>query len=234
MTYKNDYIKQMVLVIDEQCDIPTVHVELASLCLEAKHNDVGVHVLFSFEVPEKGIKQSTIKKNIVREERIPGVNPKKRNKIIGNTYKSGDNLKGDEYKFDHELKVDAGYASNYLGSIYDVENNMTFKKVQEEVMILIEGNAELQDMISDAKPKKFNREKVNRMFKIIYEHFEKKPEVRQFSNLIYIFDNVSNLSGLKYASLYDLLDGEYKQMLLLELDKTYGILKNSGKSNRLF
>lgn len=234
MAYKTANIKQMVLVIDgpfaTRADLG-IHVPF---CFDLMAEDTGVHVIFSFDVAEKERKQPAVRKAIVREERTPGVNPRKRNKIINSSYKSGEKLKGDEYKFDTELKVDPDYASSNLSHIYDVENSMTFRKVQEEVMTLLEHNKELQEMLSDAKPKKFNREKVNRMFKIIHDHFEKKLSARQFSNLIYIFDNVSNLSGLKYASLYDLLDADYKQMLLLELDKTYGILKNSGKSNRLF
>lgn len=190
---------------------------------------IGIHVMFSFDVVENAI-QAIAKP----AERTQGVNHKKRNKIINNSYKSGDNLKGDEYRFGTELKVDVGYASANLGHIYDVENHMIFKKVQDEIMDLMDTNVELQEMLSDAKPKKFNREKVNRMFKIIYDHFQAKPAARQYMNLIYIFDNVSNLSGLKYASLYDLLDGEYKQRILVELDKHHNILKTSGKSNRLF
>ncbi len=233
MAYKAKSGKQMVLVIDGPLATRADLGVQLPFSFDVVAEDAGIHVTFSFDVAVPEIQVVRVRK-IVREERTPGVNPKKRNKIINNTYKSGDKLKGDEYKFDNELKIDPGYASSNLGHIYDVENSMTYRKVQEEVMNLLEKNKELQDMLSDAKPKKFNREKVNRMFKIIFDHFEKSPGARQFSNLIYIFDNVSNLSGLKYASLYDLLDGEYKQMLLLELDKTYGILKNSGKANRLF
>ena len=167
-------------------------------------------------------------------ERIQGVNHRKRNKIINNSYKNGDNLKGDEYRFDKVLKVDVSYASSNLSHIYDVENNMVFRKVQEEVMRLLNRNDELQEMLSDSTPKKFNKAKVNRMFKIIYDHFENNPPIKQFSNLIYIFDNISNLSGLKYSSLYDLLDSEYQQIILMELDEHYHIFKTGGKGSKLF
>lgn len=219
MTYSEGFniseLQQMVLVIDPHIVFET---------------DIGMQMLFSFDV----IVQAVPAVRKPREDRPAGVNPRKRNKIINNTYKSGENLKGDDYAFDRELKVDSGYATTNLGHIYDVENNMVSRKVQEEIVVLLAINQELAEMLSDAKPKKFNKEKINRMFKIIYEHFERKPSAKQFSNLVYIFDNVSNLSGLKYASLYDLLDNEYKQLILLELDKTHGILKNNGMSNRLF
>ena len=209
---------------------------------------IGVHVVFSFDVvkPEPNVPVIQILRQPVDKQST--LSPRKRNKIINNSYKSGDNLKGDDYRFDTVLKVESGYASSNLGHIYDVENNMIYKKVQNEIIGLIGVNAELQKMLDDAtprksddvkkssdvKPKKFNREKINRMFRLINAHFEKTPATLQFSNLIYIFDNVSNLSGLKYASLYELLDGDLKQRLLLELDKKYDILKNSGKSNSLF
>lgn len=190
--------------------------------------DEGIHIEFSFDfqLPEK--KEPAPKKKRGRKK------GKKQNKILNNSYRSGDNLKGDSYKFDKEVRVERGYASNNLGHIYDPENSMTYQKIRTEVLRLLDTNKELIDMLSDEKPKKFNREKVNRMFKIICEHFEKNPKIRQFMNVIYIFDNVSNLSGLRYSSLYDLLDGEYKQMLLIELDSTHNILGDSGKNNKLF
>lgn len=190
--------------------------------------DACVHVLFSFDVE--------VEEDPVQEKAPPCIKPaaKKRNKIINNSYKSGENLKGDDYRFETELRVDPNYASSNLSHIYDAENNILYRKVQDEVLALIDANNELAEMLSEAKPKKFNREKVNRMFQIIHEHFEKNHDIRDFGNLIYIFDNVSNLSGLKYSSLYDLLDQSYQQMLLVELDKTYDILKHSGKSNTLF
>lgn len=175
--------------------------------------DREVHVMFSFDVPEPPTVAA----------------PKKKNKIINNSYRSGENLKGDEYKFDSQLKVDASYMPSS-----DLENNMVYDRVQEEILLLMENNQELRDMIDDEKPKKFNREKANRMFKLILSHFVGKHDLMKFANVIYIFDNVSNLSGLKYASLYDLLDTEYKQMLLVELDKSHNILKSGSKINKLF
>jgi hypothetical protein len=183
--------------------------------------DFGMQVLFSFDVP------------VEPAQNAPAV-PKKKNKIINNSYRSGDKLKGDEYRFDTQLRVDPGYASSNLSHIYDVENNMVYKRVQDEVVFLMQSNDELKQMLDDDKPKKFNREKANRMFQIILQHFVNTPDTMKFANVIYIFDNVSNLSGLKYASLYDLLETEYKQMLLIELDKSHNILKRGGKTNKLF
>lgn len=197
---------------------------------EYEPDEIGTPVLFSFDVESEEI--PPVVPDIAAKDKTAPV--KKRNKIINNSYKSGENLKGDDYRFETELRVDPNYASSNLSHIYDAENNILYRKVQDEVLALIDANNELAEMLSEAKPKKFNREKVNRMFQIIHEHFEKNHDIRDFGNLIYIFDNVSNLSGLKYSSLYDLLDQSYQQMLLVELDKTYDILKHSGKSNTLF
>lgn len=219
MAFNPKYIgtTQMILIFDE--------VRVVTF-------DIGEQVVLSFDVRVEAV-PVPVKAPVATPQRS-GLSPKKRNKIINSTYKSGENLKGNDYHFESEIKVEAGYASTHLGHIYDVDNNMVSRKVQEEIMLLIGMNEELRDMLDEENPKKFNREKVNRMFKLIYEHFERKPDARTFSNLVQIFDNVANLSKLKYASLYDLLDGEYKQMLLVELDKTYDILKLSGKTNRLF
>lgn len=195
---------------------------------DCEPDETGVPVTFSFDVEVEEVKPAAL------DAPAKGRPVKKRNKIIDNSYKNGDNLKGDDYRFETEIRVDPTYAASNLSHIYDTENSMLYRKVQDEVLALIDMNKELAEMLSDAKPKKFNREKVNRMFEIIHEYFENNRGIREFGNLIYIFDNVSNLSGLKYSSLYDLLDQKYQQMLLLELNKTHDILKYSGKNNMLF
>ena len=106
--------------------------------------------------------------------------------------------------------------------------------IRNEIIKLLDTNEVLRDMLQDNTRKKFNREKVNLIFKIIHDHFESDMNLREFSNLIYVFDNISNLSGLRYTNLFDLLDYEYKQKLILELDKIYNILNKTSKTNLLF
>lgn len=155
-------------------------------------------------------------------------------KIFNNSYTHGDALKGDKYEFNVKIRVDDNYALSFMNDIYQAEDGISFKMVQDEIIRLLDTNAELNEMLDSAKKKKFNKSKINKLFKFIYDHFENKPEVKSFSNSIYIFDHISNISGLKYKNLFDLLDYEYKKILILELDKQYNILKNSANFNKMF
>lgn len=161
---------------------------------------------------------------------------RKQNKIINNSYKNGTNLKGDEYRFDASLKVDATYADMYLDDIYEMEKYIARQRVQEAVMAFVDNTPVLKDMCSmeGEETKKFNREKINLMFGMICKHFEDNADIRTYKNVIYIFDNISYLSKLRYHNLFDMLDDDYKQKLIIELDKTHDILRSPKKNNKLF
>src|SRR5574343_6106 len=88
---------QSMSVID-----PGIHVQF-SFDVLSEH---GIHVVFSFKTDQPA--EQIERKNINTQRKFP-VNHKKRNKIINSTYRSGENLKGDDYKFDTELRVDPGY-----------------------------------------------------------------------------------------------------------------------------
>lgn len=158
---------------------------------------------------------------------------KKYNKIINNSYKNGENLRGDDYHFGTELKVDTEYAGSNLGHVYDAENYDAYKKVKLEVIHLLSANEELIELLSE-NHKKLNKADVNRMFDIIYSHFMRKEAVRQYANPIYIFDCMTNVTGMKFASMYDMLDERHQSQLLIELNKTHQIFRDDKSDNRLF
>ena len=170
----------------------------------------------------------------ITESAVPKA--RKQNKIINNSYKNGTNLKGDEYKFESALKVDATYAGTYLDDVYDIEKYIVERRVQEEVMRYVSDTPMLSEMCSmnDEETKKFNKEKINLMFGMICRHFEASQDICRFYNIIYIFDNVSYLSGLRYHNLFDMLEDDHKQKLIIELDRTHGILRSHKKNNKLF
>ena len=156
-------------------------------------------------------------------------------KIFNNSYFHGDKLKGNDYELHRGLTVDHGYSARYLGDIYNFENNINYRTMQNEIISLIETNADLNRIINDPKKKKFNKEIINFIFKIIYESISQNKKVSQFMDPIYIFDCVANISGLKYNNLFDLLDFNYKKILIVELDKNYHILKsNTPVINNLY
>ena len=157
----------------------------------------------------------------------------KDDKIFNNSYYHGDKLKGDEYSIKTGLAVDGEYASRYLQDIYNLDEHINQKKTQETIIDLIESNAEIIEMLSDTQ-KKFNKDNINRLFKIILDHFNADLEVRHFMDVIHVFDMISNISGLRYANLFDMLEYEYKKLLILDLDKKYDILSDYNVFNKMF
>ena len=162
------------------------------------------------------------------------ITEKREDKIFNNSYYHGDNLKGDDYNFNTLLTACDRYSKSYLRDIYDPENSMQMKMIREEILKLLETNSRLQEILDDNNNKKFNKQKINEIFEILHTHFTTKSQHQRFVNLIYIFDNISNLTGLKYNNLFDLLEYDYKEMLILELDKHYNVLNASKSNSKMF
>lgn len=161
------------------------------------------------------------------------MNKKRTNKIFNNTYNQGNKLKGNDYNLNSSIQVENAYAGAYMKDIYDTDNAMQMNVVRDVIFELLDVNDEIKSIIGNNK-KKFNKESINRIFKIIYEHFNADKQLKIFMNLIYIFDIVSNISGMKYKNLFDLLDYEFKQKIIVELDTQYNILKDYSHFNSMF
>jgi len=159
---------------------------------------------------------------------------KKDNKVYNNSYLKGDKLKGDDYQLNNALKVSDDYASSYLGSVYKPDETSNNQRLKDEVIRLIDVNEELKSLLQDQKKKKFNKINVNFIFKLIYNHLYNDQEFSIFMDIIQVFDIVSNLTGLKYKNLFDLLDIEYKELVISELDQTHDILTNYKNFNKMY
>lgn len=159
---------------------------------------------------------------------------KRPDKIFNNTYNQGNKLKGEDYEINASIQVECTYADAYLSDIYDTDSTMHMKKIQDVILKLLDENKDMKAIIGNNKKKKFNKESINKIFKIIYDYFNANAQLKIFMNLIYIFDIVSNISGMKYKNLFDLLDYEYKQKLIVELDKQFNILKDYSHFNSMF
>lgn len=161
-------------------------------------------------------------------------NKRKNDKIFNNTYYQGDNLKGDDYEMNKDLKIAPDYSSSFLTELHNPNDSINYKKILEEIIYMLDNNEVLIGLLKDNKKKKFNKENINVIFKEIYDHISNKKEIEMFVNMIYVFDIISNITGLKYKNLFDLLNYEYKELVIEELDNSHDILSSYKNFKKMF
>lgn len=154
---------------------------------------------------------------------------KKKDKIINNSYKTGEGLKGDAYEFSKSIKVKDDYASSYLKDLYDYENHVEYKIILEKIIAIIENDKKLTEIVfTDVEnKKKFNSKEINLIFSTLYDSLEKDIIESTFLNPIYLVEAISKITGLDYKRIFDFLDCKYQEILLVSLDDRFGIFGDS-------
>jgi hypothetical protein len=171
----------------------------------------------------------TVENTIVKEKKHEEKRP---DKIFNNSYYHGDNLKGDGYVMTHGIKVDPEYSKRYLNDVYSPENNMEYKIVEKRVNEIIMVHNDIKCMLNGEY--KMNREDMNMVFSVIIEEFPKSESASEFANPIYMLDVISDLSGMKYKNMFDMLEYKFKEILINELDNSHNILSNPNIFGRFF
>lgn len=159
---------------------------------------------------------------------------KRPDKIFNNSYYHGNKLKGSNYIFEEKIEADKEEIIN-SSSRYDFnpEQAYPYNAIEKTILDFIDSNDDIQEILKNNK-KKFNKQKINIFFQLILEHFSSTLELRRIKVIVYIFDVISRLTGIKHLNLFDLLDFEYKEFVLDELNETHDIYKNYNKDNKFF
>lgn len=160
---------------------------------------------------------------------------KREDKIFNNSYYHGNkNATAENYRYDNKIEADQESILNQTtGSSSEPDTQYPYKEIEKIIMDLVDENIEIQDILKNNK-KKFNKQKINNLFEIILEHFNSTIELRRIRIHIYIFDVISRLTGIKTSNLFDLLDFDYKQLLLNELDESFSIYNEFNKEHKYF
>ena len=151
-------------------------------------------------------------------------------KIFNNTYHTGQHLK-DDFTASNEIKIDKAEISGTVSEHEDFDSYAIYKSMQKEILELIENDKYLKEKFDLSVKKKFNKEILNDIFGRMREHFRKERSSSYMFNVIYLFDIISGLTGIKTKTLFDFLKYEFKSELVVELDKTTNILT---KTNKMF
>lgn len=165
----------------------------------------------------------------------------KNDKIFNNGYKAGEGLKEDEeFEYFTGISIHDSYSDNYLKDIYEYEDTLDYNIGVSKIFNLIDNDPELKSLLKklDSNDKlKLSKDEINWCFNRILSNMEKAVDGERFYNPIYVLEVISSILNINsgdcvksYKKIFDCLDVDLQQDLIVELDKKYNFL--DGKLNR--
>ena len=170
----------------------------------------------------------------------PQDDPIREDKIFNNSYYNGDKLKdSDEYEFSKKISVSSDYSDNYLKDLYDYEEQLEAKFILDIIFeflqkdeVLSRYTIELTQDQSISKIK-FSKDDLNLIFNRVHESLDLANQGINFYSPIYILEAISSISSMEYKKIFDALDTEIQEILILELNKKYKFLEGKMHKKRI-
>lgn len=163
---------------------------------------------------------------------------KKNDKIFNNSYNMGGSQTDEREDYSSgrsDIKIDP---SSPEYNLYDRDkhaNSVDEKIIQIDIHNFISGSNEVSLILgSEPERKKFTKPEVNDLFEIIRKGIGSGNNQSVFVSPIHIFDSISSLVGIDTKKLFDMLTYENKEILLIELDKSYHFLDKASKEFRIY
>ena len=158
-------------------------------------------------------------------------------KIFNNRYNTGEGLdESEEYQFSKNISVSEDYSDAYLKDLYDYENELDLKVVLDFIFKEFSEDPEINKIFEISK-EGFNQKKIkisknqlNFVFTKLHEKISKNTSGYIFYSPIYILEVISSVASLEYKKLFDMLNTDTQEILLIELNETYLFLE--GKMNK--
>jgi hypothetical protein len=158
-------------------------------------------------------------------------------KIFNNSYYNGDKLKDpDEYEFSKKISVASDYSDNYLKDLYDYEEQLESKFIldiifeffqTDEVLSQYSRTISQEESVSKIK---LSKDEINSIFNRVHENLDIGAHGISFYSPIYILEAISSISSMEYKKIFDSLETETQEILIIELNKKYRFL--DGKMNK--
>ena len=137
---------------------------------------------------------------------------KNNEKILNNSYKNGDNLKGDDYEFDNKLVADEDYMSMYMKDTCDIDS-AEYNKIVQEIDKFILSNDKYK-ALTDSDDTKYSKDELNELFSLVYSQFLSNRDLKKFIRIAYIFDVICTITNIKHSNMFDLLSYENKKIVI--------------------
>jgi hypothetical protein len=158
-------------------------------------------------------------------------------KIFNNRYNTGEGLdESEEYQFSKNISVSEDYSDAYLKDLYDYENELDLKVVLDFIFKEFSEDPEINKIFEISK-EGFNQKKIkisknqlNFVFTKLHEKISKNNSGYIFYSPIYILEVISSVASLEYKKLFDMLNTDNQEILLIELNEKYLFLE--GKMNK--
>lgn len=161
-------------------------------------------------------------------------------KIFNNGYRSGEAMRETDYEYQSSISVNTNYADAYLRDVYDYEETLEYNMGISKIFELIEADPELSALLykkSDDSRLKLSREEINWCFNQIMQKLKSIETKNHFYSPVYIVEALSSILNVNsgdpikdYRKLFDSLDVELQEELIVELDKKFNFL--DGKTNK--
>jgi hypothetical protein len=173
------------------------------------------------------------------------INKKKReDKIFNNGYKTGEGLGEDDYEYKNSISISSSYSDSYLKDIYDSEETMDYNFGVNQIFKMIEEDSHLKAILykNEFNNKiKLSKEEINWCYGEISKKISIELEDGQFYNPIYIVEVLSSILNINsgdpvkdYRRLFDSLDVEHQQDLIIELNKKYNFLDEKFSKKKMY
>lgn len=165
---------------------------------------------------------------------------RREDKIFNNGYKSGEAMPDKDYEYTSSISVNSNYSDKYLKDVYEYEETLDYNIGVERIFELIDNDDALRSLLKkldDNQKIKLSKEEINWCFNRILKAMEDFHEGEQFYNPIYVLEALSSILNVNsndpikdYRKIFDCLDVEIQEELLVELNKKYKFLE--GKMNK--
>jgi hypothetical protein len=166
--------------------------------------------------------------------------PIREDKIFNNSYYNGDKLKdSEEYEFSKKISVSSDYSDNYLKDLYDYEEQLESKFILDIIFEFLQKDEVLSrytiELTQDPAISKikFSKEDLNLIFNRVHENLDIANRGINFYSPIYILEAISSISSMEYKKIFDSLDTEIQEILVLELNKKYKFLEGKMHKKRI-
>lgn len=162
---------------------------------------------------------------------------KKTDKIFNNTYNLGyeSNDEDDDPRKTNSaaIRIDAGAAEYSMYDPHTYSQHVDLKIVQRDIYNFIVNNSDVNSILgNEPERKKFTKPEINSLFEILKNGL--MTSSNHFISPIHILDSISTSTNMEYKKLFDMLSYDNKEILLIELNKSYNILDSMGKNYKMF
>jgi hypothetical protein len=160
---------------------------------------------------------------------------RKTDKIFNNSYNLGQNASDDDARPSLNIKVDISSPHYHLYDRDQYSDHIDDTITQYDIDKYVSDSDEIREILgAPGEKKKFTKIEINSLFKIIFDGVKVGEHSSFFVSPIHVLDAISSLTNMEYKKLFDMLSYDYKETLLLELNKKYGFLDKSSRNSKMF